>query len=62
MAKDTIIKRKLQAANLTQAQVARTLNITVQHVNYVVNGTRESRKLKLSILNMCNRKLSTKQN
>ena len=58
MAKETKIKQKLQAANISQAEVARELKLTVQHVNYVVNGRRESRRLVLHILRMCNRKKS----
>ena len=62
MAKDTNIKLKLREAKISQAEVARELNLTVQHVNYVVNGTRKSNRLAILISAMCKRKLSTKQN
>lgn len=54
MAKDTILKRKLTEAGISQAEVCRRIKRTPQHVNYVVNGIRQSRKLTLEILSMCN--------
>ncbi len=56
MAKDTILKRRLAEAGISQAEVCRRMKRTPQHVNYVVNGVRQSHKLTLEILSMCNGK------
>ena len=53
MAKETKIKQKLQMANVTQAEIARKLHLTVQHVNYVVNGSRRSDRLVRQIYAIC---------
>lgn len=53
MAKETKIKQKLRTANITQAEIARRLNLTVQHVNYVVNGSRHSDRLVRQIYAIC---------
>ena len=58
MAKDTILKRKLNEAEIPQSEIARMLKRTVQHVNYVVNGVRESRRLSFEILKICNRRIN----
>ena len=58
MAKDTILKRKLAEAGISQAEVCRRVGRTPQHVNYVVNGLRESRRLSFEILKICNARLS----
>lgn len=55
MAKDTILKRKLAEAGISQREVARRTHRHFQHVNYVVNGVRESRRLTAEILEMCDR-------
>ena len=54
MAKDTILKRKMAERGITQADAARALNRTVEHVCYVVNGVRKSKSLSLRILQLCN--------
>ena len=53
MAKDTILKRKLAEAGISQREICRRINRTPQHVNYVVNGVRESRRLTAEILEIC---------
>ena len=57
MANDTILKRKLAEAGISQAEVSRRMGLTPQHVNYVVNGLRESRRLSLEILAICNKQI-----
>lgn len=54
MAKDTLLKRKLVEAGISQREVARRTHRHFQHVNYVVNGVRKSRKLSFQILELCN--------
>lgn len=53
MAKDTILKRKLAEAGISQREVARRTHRHFQHVNYVVNGVRKSKSLSLLILQLC---------
>ena len=59
MAKDTLLKHKLAEAAMSQREVARRLNRHFQHVNYVVNGLRKSRRLSLEILAICNQQIHT---
>ena len=59
MANDTILKRKLAEAGISQAEVCRRKGLTPQHVNYVVNGLRKSRRLSLEILAICNQQIHT---
>lgn len=54
MAKDTILKRKLIEAGISQAEVCRRVKRTPQHVNYVVNGVRKSASLSRRIIELCN--------
>ena len=61
MAKDSILKRRMAESGITQADAARTLNRTVQHVNYVVNGIRESQSLSARILALCNNRILSAQ-
>ena len=57
MAKDTLLKHKLAEAAMSQREVARRLNRHFQHVNYVVNGLRKSRRLSFEILKICNEQI-----
>ncbi len=61
MAKDTILKRKLAEAGISQAEVCRRMGRTPQHVNYVVNDIRKSRRLSFEILKICNEQIHAPQ-
>lgn len=53
MAKDTKIKQILRDNKITQRDIAKRFNLTVQHVNYVVNGSRKSKSLENRIIQVC---------
>lgn len=55
--KISILKQKLVEANISQIEIARELKLTPLHINYVVNGKRQSRSLSLKILQLCNRRI-----
>lgn len=61
MAKDSILKRRMAEAGLSQREVARTLNRHFQHINYVVNGIRKSQRLSARILALCNNRIPSLQ-
>lgn len=61
MAKDTILKRKLAEAGISQREVARRTHRHFQHVNYVVNGIRKSKSLSFQILQLCNGVITAKK-
>lgn len=54
MPKETILKRKMDQAGISQRDAARALGRHFQHVYYVVNGYRKSKSLSLRILQLCN--------
>ena len=54
MPKNTILKRKMEQAGISQRDAARALGRHFQHVCYVVNGVRKSKSLSLRILQLCN--------
>lgn len=58
MTKNTILKRKITEAKISQRELARRLNRHFQHVNYVVNGVRKSQRLSLEILAICNERIN----
>lgn len=53
MSKDTILKRRMEEAGISQRDAARSLGRHFQHINYVVNGVRKSKSLSLRILQLC---------
>lgn len=57
MAKNSFLKRRMAEAGLSQREVARRLNRHFQHINYVVNGIRESQSLSARILALCNNRI-----